>query len=156
MIKSRKQMYLVIGAFALVLMLFTTTFAFFNYTRTEASNVIKVGRIFFESKNEENVVFNPRFKSKPLPIKNDIVISYPLIYSYPKYFCIKLSNRSCVLSRPLFHLCKLFNCHSIFRNTLLIHWEYDFSLFFGIPLLESESISKAINIECDMISSVCF
>ena len=34
MIKSKKQMYIVIGAFALVLTLLTSTYAFFNYTRT--------------------------------------------------------------------------------------------------------------------------
>ena len=49
MIKNKKQMFLIIGSFALVLMLFTTTYAFFNYTRTGVSNVIKVGRIYFNS-----------------------------------------------------------------------------------------------------------
>ena len=49
MIKSKKQMYLVIGAFALVLMLGTVTYAFFNYTRTGATNTIRTGRIAFNS-----------------------------------------------------------------------------------------------------------
>ena len=49
MIKSKKQMYIVVGAFLVVLMLFTTTYAFFNYTRTGVSNVIRVGRILFNS-----------------------------------------------------------------------------------------------------------
>ena len=49
MIKSKKQMYIVIGAFALVLTLFTTTYAFFNYTRTGTGNIIKTGRIYFNS-----------------------------------------------------------------------------------------------------------
>ena len=49
MIKSRKQMYLVIGAFALVLMLGTVTYAFFNYTRTGEANTIRVGRIAFNT-----------------------------------------------------------------------------------------------------------
>jgi len=49
MIKSRKQMYLVIGAFALVLMLGTVTYAFFNYTRTGTANTIRVGRIAFNT-----------------------------------------------------------------------------------------------------------
>ena len=48
-IKSKKQMYIVIGVFALVLMLFTTTYAFFNYTRTGAANSIGTGRIYFNS-----------------------------------------------------------------------------------------------------------
>ncbi len=49
MIKSKKQMYLVIGAFALVLMLGTVTYAFFNYTRTGSANTIRTGRIAFNS-----------------------------------------------------------------------------------------------------------
>ena len=55
MIKSKKQMYIVVGAFALVLMLFTTTYAFFNYTRTGVSNTIKVGRISFNSSQNGNI-----------------------------------------------------------------------------------------------------
>ena len=55
MIKSRKQMYVVIGVFALVLMLFTTTYAFFNYTRTGTSNTIRVGRIAFNSSQSGNI-----------------------------------------------------------------------------------------------------
>ena len=47
MIKSKKQMYIVVGAFLVVLMLFTTTYAFFNYTRTGVANTIKTGRISF-------------------------------------------------------------------------------------------------------------
>ena len=47
MIKNKKQMYIVIGVFALVLMIFTTTYAFFNYTRTGTANVIRTGRIAF-------------------------------------------------------------------------------------------------------------
>ena len=49
MIRNKKQMYLVIGAFALVLLLGTTTYAFFNYTRTGTQNIIKTGRISFNS-----------------------------------------------------------------------------------------------------------
>ena len=55
MIKSKKQMYLVIGVFALVLLLGTTTYAFFNYTRTGSSNVIKTGRISFTSSQDGNI-----------------------------------------------------------------------------------------------------
>ena len=49
MVKSKKQMFIVISAFLVVLMLFTTTYAFFNYTRTGTSNIIKTGRIYFNS-----------------------------------------------------------------------------------------------------------
>ena len=46
-IKSKKQMYIVIGVFALILLLGITTYAFFNYTRTGAGNTIRTGRIAF-------------------------------------------------------------------------------------------------------------
>ena len=49
MIKTKKQMFIVIGAFLLTILLGTVTYAFFNYTRTGSSNVIKVGRIAFNS-----------------------------------------------------------------------------------------------------------
>ena len=49
MIKSKKQMYLVIGAFALVMLLGGVTYAFFNYTRTGTANTIRVGRIAFNT-----------------------------------------------------------------------------------------------------------
>ena len=49
MIKTKKQMYIVIGAFALVLLLGGVTYAFFNYTRTGTINIIKTGRISFNS-----------------------------------------------------------------------------------------------------------
>ncbi len=47
MIKSRKQMFIVIGAFALVMFLGTVTYAFFNYTRIGTANVIRTGQINF-------------------------------------------------------------------------------------------------------------
>ena len=49
MIKTKKQMYLVIGAFALVMLLGGVTYAFFNYTRTGTANTIRVGRIAFNT-----------------------------------------------------------------------------------------------------------
>ena len=52
MIKTKKQMFALIGSFLLVIMLGTVTYAFFNYTRTGAMNVIQVGRISFVSENE--------------------------------------------------------------------------------------------------------
>ena len=65
MIKSKKQMFLVIGAFLLVMFLGTITYAFFNYTRTGTRNLIKVGRISFESKNEETITLNNLFPIDP-------------------------------------------------------------------------------------------
>ena len=55
MIKNKKQSLIVIGAFILVLMLFTTTYAFFNYTRTGSSNTIKVGRISFVTRQLDTI-----------------------------------------------------------------------------------------------------
>ena len=49
MIKSKKQSLIVIGAFILVLCLLTTTYAFFNYTRTGTANTIRTGRISFNT-----------------------------------------------------------------------------------------------------------
>ena len=55
MIKSKKQMYLIIGVFTLVMMLGTITYAFFNYTRTGSANTIKTGRIAFNSSQGESI-----------------------------------------------------------------------------------------------------
>ena len=55
-IKTKKQSMIVVGAFILVLALFTTTYAFFNYTRTGASNVIKTGSIAFNADQVNNTV----------------------------------------------------------------------------------------------------
>lgn len=49
MIKPKKLVYLVIGVLALVLMLGTVTYAFFNYTRTGLANNIRTGTISFNS-----------------------------------------------------------------------------------------------------------
>ena len=49
MIKNKKQMFIAIGTFAVVLMLLTVSYAFFNYTRTGASNTIRTGRISFST-----------------------------------------------------------------------------------------------------------
>ena len=55
MIKSKKQMILVIISFILVLVLGTFSYAFFNYTRTGGVNNVRVGRINFSStQNLEN------------------------------------------------------------------------------------------------------
>ena len=65
MIKSKKQMFIVIGVFTLVILLGTVTYAFFNYTRTGAQNTIRVGRISFVSKNEETISLNNLFPIDP-------------------------------------------------------------------------------------------
>ena len=55
MVKSKKQMFIVIGVFSLILMLVTTTYAFFNYTRTGSANTIKVGRISFVTRQTATI-----------------------------------------------------------------------------------------------------
>ena len=65
MVKSKKQMYIIIGVFTLVMMLGTVTYAFFNYTRTGNSNNIRVGRISFVSKNEETITLSNIFPIDP-------------------------------------------------------------------------------------------
>ena len=64
MIKSKKQMYIVIASFALILLLGTTTYAFFNYTRTGSPNSIKTGRIYFNSEQNGNLQLTNIFPVK--------------------------------------------------------------------------------------------
>ncbi len=61
MIKSKKQMFTIIGIFALVLMLTTVTYAFFNYTRTGTANNIRTGRIFFDAAQGDTVTLSDLF-----------------------------------------------------------------------------------------------
>ncbi len=49
MIKSKKQMLVIIGVFTLILTLATVSYAFFNYTRTGGANVIRTGNIYFNA-----------------------------------------------------------------------------------------------------------
>ena len=56
MIKTKKQMFLIIASFVLVILLGTATYAFFNYTRTGGPNTIKTGRIAFNS-TQGNVIY---------------------------------------------------------------------------------------------------
>ena len=47
MIKTKKQMFIVIGVFTLIMILGTTSYAFFNYTRKGQANSVTTGRIYF-------------------------------------------------------------------------------------------------------------
>ncbi len=55
MIKSKKQMLLVITIFTLILTVGSITYAFFNYTRTGVANTLKVGRINFITRQTETI-----------------------------------------------------------------------------------------------------
>ena len=61
MIKSKKQMFLIITVFTLIMIVGTISYAFFNYTRTGSSNNFKVGRMSFISRNEEIITINDLF-----------------------------------------------------------------------------------------------
>ena len=65
MIKTKKQMYLVISVFTLILLLGTTTYAFFNYTRTGVANRISVGRISFVSRQTNTINLTNLFPIDP-------------------------------------------------------------------------------------------
>ncbi len=65
MIQNKKQMFIVIAVFTLILLLGTTTYAFFNYTRTGASNTIKVGRISFVTNQKQTINLTNAFPIDP-------------------------------------------------------------------------------------------
>ncbi len=71
MIKTKKQMFIVIGAFILTLLLGTTTYAFFNYTRTGSANTIKVGRISFVTRQTETINLTNAFPIDKTTIDTD-------------------------------------------------------------------------------------
>ncbi len=54
LIKSYKQMFMVIGIFTLVLLVGGTAYAFFNYTRTGSANTLRTGRIYFSTEQTNN------------------------------------------------------------------------------------------------------
>ncbi len=55
MVKSKKQMFLTITIFTLIMILGTVSYAFFNYTRTGTNNNVRVGRVNFLS-SENNTI----------------------------------------------------------------------------------------------------
>ena len=55
MIKSKKQMLLVIALFTLILIVGGVTYSFFNYTRTGAANTLKTGNISFNSTQDNTI-----------------------------------------------------------------------------------------------------
>ena len=55
MINNKKQMLMIIGIFALILLLTAGTYAFFNYTRNGLANNFRVGRIYFNSTQNDGI-----------------------------------------------------------------------------------------------------
>ena len=74
MIKSKKQMFIVIGAFLLTIILGTVTYAFFNYTRTGTANTIKTGRIAFNAEQGDTVTLDGLF---PITTTSTVTASTP-------------------------------------------------------------------------------
>ncbi len=58
LIKSPKQMIMVIAVFTLMIFVGGTTYAFFNYTRTGNANTLRTGRIYFSTEQTNNNTIN--------------------------------------------------------------------------------------------------
>ena len=65
LIKSPKQMIMVIAVFTLMIFVGGTTYAFFNYTRTGGANTIRVGRISFVTRQTKTISLNNLFPIDP-------------------------------------------------------------------------------------------
>ena len=65
LIKSPKQMIMVIAVFTLMIFVGGTTYAFFNYTRTGGANTIRVGRISFVTRQTETISLTNLFPIDP-------------------------------------------------------------------------------------------
>ena len=63
--KRKQKVLIILGVFILVIGLIGVTYAFFNYTRTGASNTIEVGRISFVSENESIINLTNLFPIDP-------------------------------------------------------------------------------------------
>ena len=61
MIKTKKQMFTVVGVFALVMLLGTVSYAFFNYTKTGSANTFSTGRIAFNAEHSQSVTLSDLF-----------------------------------------------------------------------------------------------
>jgi surface protein len=64
-------MYTVIGAFILVMLLTTVTYAFFNYTRTGVANNIRTGRIYFNTSQDGTLNLTNMFPVASNEVGND-------------------------------------------------------------------------------------
>ena len=67
--KNRKTMSIIIGIAILVIGLVGVTYAFFNYTRTGTRNIIKTGRIYFNSEQDTAINLTNMF---PIDVTNGI------------------------------------------------------------------------------------
>ena len=65
LIKSPKQMIMVIAVFTLMIFVGGTTYAFFNYTRTGGANTIRVGRISFVTRQTKTISLTNLFPIDP-------------------------------------------------------------------------------------------
>ena len=70
MIKSKKQMFLVIVSFILVMILGVVSYAFFNYTRTGSTNTVSVGRLNFTSTQNNTINLSNVFPTDSTHLDN--------------------------------------------------------------------------------------
>ena len=70
MIKTKRQMFIIVGVFALILFLGTTTYAFFNYTRTGVANTIRTGRISFNTSQSNTLNLTNVFPMSSTDVEN--------------------------------------------------------------------------------------
>ena len=68
LIKSPKQMIMVIAIFTLMIFVGGTTYAFFNYTRTGGANTVRVGRIYFNHTQDGRINLTNAF---PITVTKD-------------------------------------------------------------------------------------
>ena len=67
--KNKKTMLTIIGVAILVIGLIGVTYAFFNYTRTGTRNIIKTGRIYFNSEQDTSINLTNMF---PIDVSSGI------------------------------------------------------------------------------------
>ena len=75
LIKSYKQMFMVIGIFTLILLVGGTTYAFFNYNRTGGANTLNTGRIYFSTEQTNNNTITLNNISPALYLKSSVIIT---------------------------------------------------------------------------------
>ena len=74
MIKSKKQMFVVIGVFTLICLLGTVSYAFFNYTKTGGANLFSTGNLSFNAEQGDVVTLSDLF---PITTDGNVTSSTP-------------------------------------------------------------------------------
>ena len=69
---SKRILLSAIGIAVMIVVLSGITFAFFNYTRTGASNVVRVGRIYFNTSQNGRINLENVFPITSEELANDV------------------------------------------------------------------------------------